>query len=178
ATEVPRLAARLGAPLVTHAQNFEPGARRREARVANALARDGILVENADAASVQPPGTVHTGSGAAYVVYGPFAGAWAARPLPAAAATPRFWMPADGLPRGVAVDAHEGDGLPAAGEAAARARLSAFLRDGLGAYAERRDFPGEDATSRLSYHLRFGTLSAADACRRVGAAVARRPARK
>jgi deoxyribodipyrimidine photo-lyase len=175
---LPRLAAGLGAPLVTHARNFEPGARRREERVVKALGRDGVAVESAEAGSVQPPGSLCTGAGAAYLVYGPFARAWSARPLPAIAATPRAWVPAVRLPPAIAIDAHHQDGLPAAGETAAHARLSAFLRDRLDAYAERRDFPGEDGTSRLSYHFRFGTLSAADACRRVRAAVARRPALK
>ena len=45
------------------------------------------------------------------------------------------------------------------GEAAAAARLDAFLQEGVGAYDRRRDFPGIAGTSRLSPHLAFGELS-------------------
>ena len=46
------------------------------------------------------------------------------------------------------------------GEAGAAARLAAFA-DRTEAYAERRDFPSEPATSRLSPHLHFGEVSPA-----------------
>jgi deoxyribodipyrimidine photo-lyase len=45
------------------------------------------------------------------------------------------------------------------GEAGARARLAAFLDDGLPRYADARDVPGAGATSDLSAHLRFGEIS-------------------
>ncbi len=51
------------------------------------------------------------------------------------------------------------------GEAGAQARLEAFLPRA-GAYAERRDYPSEVATSRLSAHLHFGEVSPADAWHR------------
>lgn len=46
-----------------------------------------------------------------------------------------------------------------AGEDAARERLSHFLRGAIFDYAEKRDLPADQATSRLSADLRFGTLS-------------------
>jgi deoxyribodipyrimidine photo-lyase len=45
------------------------------------------------------------------------------------------------------------------GESGAKQRLQSFLSDALVAYPERRDFPGEEATSRLSPHLHFGEIS-------------------
>ncbi|MBV9106756.1 MAG: deoxyribodipyrimidine photo-lyase [Verrucomicrobia bacterium] len=45
------------------------------------------------------------------------------------------------------------------GEKAARKRLTDFLNGAIGAYREKRNFPGERVTSRLSQDLRFGTLS-------------------
>lgn len=45
------------------------------------------------------------------------------------------------------------------GEKAARKRLTNFLNGPLSAYRNKRNFPGECATSRLSQDLRFGTLS-------------------
>ena len=50
-------------------------------------------------------------------------------------------------------------GRPA--KAAARERLSDFL-DGIRGYADERDRPDKPATSRLSPHLRFGEISAAE----------------
>ena len=46
------------------------------------------------------------------------------------------------------------------GEPGAQARLRAFATGGLAAYAEARDRPGIDGTSRLSPHLAFGEISA------------------
>ena len=48
------------------------------------------------------------------------------------------------------------------GEAGAQARLADFM-DKSGRYGARRDHPDDDATSRLSPHLHFGEISAADA---------------
>jgi deoxyribodipyrimidine photo-lyase len=40
-----------------------------------------------------------------------------------------------------------------------QARLADFLEDHLSCYGQRRDHPGQDATSRLSPHLAFGEIS-------------------
>jgi deoxyribodipyrimidine photo-lyase len=45
------------------------------------------------------------------------------------------------------------------GEKAARKRLTDFFNGPVSAYRNKRNFPGECATSRLSQDLRFGTLS-------------------
>jgi deoxyribodipyrimidine photo-lyase len=45
------------------------------------------------------------------------------------------------------------------GEKVARKRLTSFLNGAMPAYRDKRNLPGEDATSRLSQDLRFGTLS-------------------
>ena len=47
----------------------------------------------------------------------------------------------------------DGIGLPEAGEAAARRRWEEFL-DHVDDYADRRDLPGTDGTSRMSVHLK------------------------
>jgi deoxyribodipyrimidine photo-lyase len=57
-------------------------------------------------------------------------------------------------------------------EAAAQARLGAFLETGLAGYASRRDSPAEPATSRLSPYLRFGNISARQVWHAVNAALA------
>jgi deoxyribodipyrimidine photo-lyase len=45
------------------------------------------------------------------------------------------------------------------GEAGARERLDQFLHEKIVGYASRRDRPDDEATSRLSPHLRFGEIS-------------------
>ncbi|MEV6006227.1 deoxyribodipyrimidine photo-lyase [Streptomyces sp. NPDC051976] len=50
-------------------------------------------------------------------------------------------------------------GLAAGGETEGRRRTAAWLRGGLAAYEDRHDDLPGDATSRLSPHLHFGTLS-------------------
>jgi len=60
------------------------------------------------------------------------------------------------------------------GEAGAKARLRRFLDHALNGYAEGRDLPGEERTSRLSPHLRFGEISPR---RAFGAAQHREPGR-
>lgn len=53
------------------------------------------------------------------------------------------------------------------GEKGAHRRLDEFATDGLLRYAEQRDFPGAEASSRLSPHLKFGELSPFQVWRRV-----------
>ena len=176
AVELPRLAAALGARVLSHARNHEPAARAREARVARALERDGVTVHAAEAALAQPPGAVTTGGGA-YQVYSAYARAWEALDVAPVARPPRDWVPESAL-TGIGREVPEppaGIELPPAGEDAARARLDAFLRDGIRRYPETRDLPGLDATSRLSPHLRWGAVSGAETVRRARSALSRDP---
>ena len=175
--ELPRLAATLRVGVVSHARNHEPAARAREARVARALERAGVAVRAAEAALVQAPGTITTAGGSAYQVYGAYARLWEGLDAPAAVPAPRQWVAASAL-RGVGIGVPEvpaGFELPPSGEDAARKRLDAFLRDRVRRYPETRDLPGLDATSRLSPHLRWGTISGAEAVRRARAAALRDP---
>lgn len=176
---LPPLAARLGATRVTHAVQHEPAARVRERRVAQALARDGVAVDGAEAGLVQAAGSVRTGGGGTYRVYSAFARAWERLAVPAAVRPPRRWVPAASL-RGLGRDVpvpDATDALPPAGEAAARRRLADFLAHQVADYAEARNLPARDATSRLSFHLRWGTLGGAEAVRRARAAAERDPER-
>ena len=62
------------------------------------------------------------------------------------------------------------------GECAAQERLKAFLADGVVGYADNRDRPDIDATSRLSPHLRFGEISPRQIWHAAQFAAAERPA--
>jgi len=181
AAVLPPLAAALGAATVTHAEALEPAARARTARAARALSRDGLVVRAAEASLVQSAGTVLAGGERPYRVYSAFARAWERLPLRSPVAMPRAWAPAERLAAAVpaaaaGAPALRDPDLPAAGEDAAAARLARFLADAVAGYRVRRDLPAVDGTSRLSWHLRWGTLSAAAAVRRAQAVAERDPA--
>lgn len=141
-----------------------------DARLKSSLRDRGLDVHSFQANLLHEPWTVTTGAGTPFKVYTPF---WRAcqeaGPVREPAPEPRTIDGAEGL-RG---DELDGWGLLPAqpdwagglretwtpGEAGAHRRLEGFLRDGLDGYAAARDEPGQDATSHLSPHLRFGELS-------------------
>ena len=131
----------------------------RDERVAGALAeRDAELVPVGSPYAV-PPGEVAKADGDPYKVFTPYARAWRAHgwPEPAPAPGDVRWstgITTDGVPAPPAVAAR----LPAAGEAAASGRRAAFLDSRLDDYAEARDRPDLDATSRLSPYLKWGCI--------------------
>ncbi|MGH7788290.1 MAG: cryptochrome/photolyase family protein, partial [Candidatus Binatia bacterium] len=81
---------------------------------------------------------------------------------PAIGSRPRLPAPVAGLasePLPAAADLAADCALPGGGERTARQRLDWFLANAACHYLRDRDVPGVDGTSRLSPHLRFGTLS-------------------
>jgi deoxyribodipyrimidine photo-lyase len=146
-----------------------PYSRRRDAAVAHALASAGVAFEAIGGPWRVPLDDLAGSSGNGYLVFTPFFKAWDQVPVnpriapPAALEGPD--IPSDGLG---ALPA--GDPLIAAGPAAARARLEAFIRSGhADAYADGRDDLAADATSHLSADLRMGVLSPAQVGRAIGA---------
>ncbi len=144
----------------------------------NALAADGRVFSPVSSPYLVPPGMVRAQSGAPFRVFGPYLRAWEAlgwdQPSPApevrflsapsstsiedieeglavpgTAGLPPWW---EGLPLGAAAE------LPPAGPAAALARLDRFAEGALRTYAQGRDNPGADGTSRLSPYLHFGCV--------------------
>jgi len=166
--QIPELARELGAGLVTWNHDPSPFATRRDAAVRAALEARGIQVLACQDRTVFGGDAVRTREGRPYTVYTPFRRAWWQRyEAQAPAALPALRLPASPgraaaseVPsaRALGIGRDETE-LPAAGEQAAQARLREFLSRDAAHYAERRDFPALDATSRLSPHLRFGTLS-------------------
>jgi len=149
-------------------QNHTPYARGRDIAASEALRGAGVNVHDYPGQYTHPPGKVLTGSGTRYSVFGPYARKWQTLPLPDLAPTPEGLPPvprrvARGEIRVVASDVP----LPAPGEAAALARLDAFLRDGEATYAASRSFPArKPGTSLLSMYFNVGVLSPRLAVRR------------
>lgn len=161
-----------------------------------ALARDRRVCAALRAVGVEPvpgPGTFvadlrrpRTRGGRPFTVFTPFHRAWIALERRPVHRAPRTLPPLPrGLHRGAVPSLRDlgfgpaGAALPdpaaVPGEAAARAALARWLASDLAAYGERHDHLA-GGTSRLSPHLRFGTLSAREveqrAARRGGAGAA------
>jgi deoxyribodipyrimidine photo-lyase len=160
---VAEVAAEAGAPTVHATGDCAPYGRRRDARVADALVGAGRQLVRTGSPYAVSPGRVRTGDGGPYRVFTPFRRTWAAHGWPGPVGRPagvrwaqadRELAPGDLEPDGTSVTAV----LPPAGEAAATGVLDAFLDGPVETYAGDRDRPDLAGTSRLSPHLRFGTV--------------------
>ncbi|MFD7502228.1 cryptochrome/photolyase family protein [Streptomyces sp. NPDC059850] len=168
--EIRRVAGEVGAGSVHIAGGVSGFAGRREAGLREALGSalqvHGAVLTAAEPGTVAPSGKDH------YAVFTPYYRAWQGVELRRPLAAPRGVR----VPSGVrsepltAVSAlasgSPSPGLPEGGERAGRRRLTAWLRSGLGAYADRHDDLAGDATSRLSPYLHFGCLSPVELVRR------------
>ena len=137
---------------------------RRDAAVAAAVAGHACHLHLLDDVCLVPPGRVLTREGRPYIVFTPFKRAWlsllATVPAASGAPPPR---------RACFLDLDAVAAPPAcaeawvrfwpAGEAAALARLEHFVSQDLSGYAESRDHPESDGSSRLSPYLAIGNLS-------------------
>lgn len=164
------LARETGAQAVYWNRRYEPAQVATERAVEGALATAGVSSESTQGSLLVEPGTLRTAAGNPYRVFTPF---WRAAqkvlrpepPLPAPQALPPVpgTVVSDGVPALELLPREPWDaGLAASwqpGEGGALARLEAFLEGPVARYKERRDYPPEPATSRLSPHLHFGELS-------------------
>ncbi len=181
---IPGLAGEVGATSVHISRETTPAGRRRDARVARALAGTDVDLVPTGTPYAVGPGLVRTGQGTPYKVFTPFAKAWAEHGWPPPAqAPPRLRL--ESVPSEqaawttlrAAVDADGVPDLPGVGEEAASQRWQEFLQDDLMDYADARDRADLPATSRLSPYLKLGVLHPrtllADLSRRRGQGVER-----
>ncbi|MCM3887364.1 deoxyribodipyrimidine photo-lyase [Frankia sp. R82] len=156
---VPEVARAVGARRVHISADYGPYGQRRDGAVRRALESDGRELVATGSPYAVAPGRLHTAGGTPFRVFTPFYRAWTAHGWRAPVAEPSGvrWARLSGDT--IADDPDLGDvQLPPAGEAAARRRLDDFLTGPLTGYAQRRDVPGEDTTSRLSPYLKYGCL--------------------
>jgi deoxyribodipyrimidine photo-lyase len=164
-------AAEVGADRVFATGDCTPYGRRRDSEVAARLeAAGGTLVLLGSPYAVAP-GRVRTGGGRPYRVFTPFRRAWATTGWPPPADRPRGvrWRGAEPeVTPSDLVGPGEPAALPPAGEAAADQALEAFLDGPVDRYGDERDRPDHPGTSRLSPHLRFGTVHPRQVLARLG----------
>jgi deoxyribodipyrimidine photo-lyase len=107
------------------------------------------------------PGRVTKADGTPYKVFTPYYAAWRERGWRAPAKTgptSAQWIDPADVGGGVDVPAGDAELEPPAGETAARKAWKRFVSSSLDDYAEDRDRPDRDGTSRMSAHLKFGTI--------------------
>ena len=146
----------------------EPALRTRDSQIQKALQSKGVRVETFNSSMLFDPGEIKNRSGRPFRVFTPF---WKA----CLSAGPEFIK--DPLPVFWKRNRPESIGLKALklepvidwarglrkswqpGESGAHKLLENFMDTATDAYAENRDFPAVDGTSRLSPHLHFGEIS-------------------
>ncbi|MGK2964720.1 MAG: cryptochrome/photolyase family protein, partial [Tepidiformaceae bacterium] len=134
--------------------------RARDRRVAEAVGRGGARFVEHPGVLVHEPEEVVKDDGTPFAVFTPFRRRWDGVPVRAALPAPAKVR----IPSELAVGEMPDPGARApgieAGEGKARQRLAEWVEsDGVRGYRERRDFVGEEGTSRLSAALRWGLVS-------------------
>ncbi|MCU1445952.1 deoxyribodipyrimidine photo-lyase [Cryobacterium sp.] len=165
------LAEELGAGAVFWNRRYGAAERDVDTAIKANLTDAGIVAHSFAGSLLFEPWTIRTGGGTPYTVFTPFWRACTAGP------PPRAPYPApeelDDAARGLGSDDLTGwaleptrpdwaGGLREAwspGEASAHESLATFLDEALPPYGTERDLPAQQATSRMSPHLRWGEIS-------------------
>lgn len=157
---ISQLAKAIGASSVHISEDFAPYGRRRDERVREKLGPVPLVATGSP--YLVSPGRVTKDDDTPYKVFTPFFRRWREvgwrAPAQSGAETARWLDPAE-----VSVQRCEipdpGATLDlAAGEEAAQSEWEAFVDDGLQRYAADRNRPDLSGTSRMSAHLKFGTI--------------------
>jgi deoxyribodipyrimidine photo-lyase len=162
--EVLTLARTTGATTLTFNRAIDPSSRRIEQRMMDQGKKQGLEVLNFQDLCLHERDEVVTAKGEPFRVFTPYSKAW--RKLPKAKAQPppvSLTTPKEIHSLPCPTPAHwkleQAGNILQGGERAARERLEEFLKKRLPGYADLRDFPAQEATSRLSQDLRFGLIS-------------------
>ena len=162
------LARETGADAVYSHLDHEPHGTQLSRAVEAALAAQGTKLRLLPDLHLVLPSSLRTEAGKPFAVYTPFARRWRetdkALPVPAPAHVPtppavldsRFPSIPTSRPRGLRAEGAPAN--PAGGGREGRRLWSVFRGAALERYGDGRDFPGVAGTSRLSPHLRFGTV--------------------
>lgn len=166
---IPALAHETGAKTIYWNRVYEPAAIQRDTDIKTLLKKEGFEVESFNASLLFEPWTIKNKSGTSFKVFTPFS-----KTCLAVGAAPPMDAPKKiiGATMSCPSDSLESWGLhpskpdwspPLAatwdvGEKAAEKRLKHFMKGGLSHYADGRDRPDKEYTSRLSPHLHFGEI--------------------
>jgi deoxyribodipyrimidine photo-lyase len=159
---------------------YEPWRSRRDKQIKAALAGGGIEVESFNASLLWEPWQVTKPDGSPYRVFTPFyRKGCLSREAPREPLAPPDGLHAEAIAVADSLTLDELELLPREnwhrqmlahwqiGEDAAHRQLDEFCDSALANYRDGRDFPAQQATSRLSPHLHFGEISPHQAWHRV-----------
>ncbi|PWW04223.1 deoxyribodipyrimidine photo-lyase type I [Hoeflea marina] len=167
------LVVRFNASAVYWNRSYDPARSAADARVKSCLTSSGLRAVSFPGQLLHEPTRLRTGGGGHYRVYTPFWRALEAggeprppQPAPERLVAPDLTVASEALSdwKLLPTTPDWAGGLRdgwSPGEAGARARLNEFLGDGIADYAEGRDIPSVDNTSRLSPHLAHGEITPA-----------------
>ena len=158
---LPNLAADHGVETVHYNADYSGLARERDRAVTAALEEDGVTVNEHEDALHHEPGSIRTNDGEPYSVYTYFWKKWRDREKADPHDPPSKVADAAGMELPTLADLGFGEpnaDVPAGGMAPARERLKTFVEGPIYEYAEARDDPAAGKTSRLSAHLKWGTV--------------------
>ena len=167
---LPALAGELDVSTVTWCRDYSGLARDRDAAVRRALADVDVEREALHDAVHHEPGVITTNAGDPYKVFTYFSKKWHDRPKRDPVEPPTESDLADvesgsinrttaEIPSLADLGFEEPDAtIPPAGTNAARERLQSFCEGDIYRYDDRRDYPADDCTSRLSADLKYGTI--------------------
>jgi deoxyribodipyrimidine photo-lyase len=157
-TRIPAVVKDVGATSVHVSADFSPFGVRRDAAVRDALGD--VPLEESGSPYLVSPGRVTKNDGTPYKVFTPFYSAWREHGWRAPAKSgpeSATWMDPAGLARQKIPGGDVELELPA-GESAARKAWKKFVDAKVDGYADGRDRPDADGISRMSAHLKFGTI--------------------
>ena len=160
-----KLIAETGAEAVFFNRDPDPFGKQTEKNLAQRCKELGIECRGFDDVSLHTPAEILTQADKPYKVYTPYANNWLTRDKP----EPLPKMDSLHTPEGIFsmalptvahwnLETPDTD-LPEPGERAARKRMNHAISEIIRNYAEQRDCPSADGTSRLSQDLRFGLIS-------------------
>ncbi|MFH7594762.1 deoxyribodipyrimidine photo-lyase [Streptomyces racemochromogenes] len=163
--EVSRVVRQADADEVHMAAGYTAFARAREAGLRRALEAEGCrLYVHEGVGGVVPPGDITPQGSGHFAVFTPYYKRWRAEPPRTPLSAPQKLRVPTGLRSeevpGAAELSGVSPGLAPGGEREGRKQLRYWLSHHVESYEERHDDLAGDATSRLSAHLHFGTLSA------------------
>jgi len=162
---IPALAKNIGATHLFHGRDYEPHAKKRDAAMREIGQRMGFEVRSYKDLVVWETNEVLKDDGGPYTVFTPYSRRWKKNTLPPLAPTfslpakTALTLPSATLPQNGWERDAEKLSWAGFGEKAAHDLLQKFLANSVHNYAENRNFPAVEGTSRLSPHLRAGTIS-------------------
>jgi deoxyribodipyrimidine photo-lyase len=155
------LAAEHDADLVSWNRDYSGLAQRRDELVAEELNEWDVVPQQFHDAICHEPGSITTNKGDPYSVYTYFWKKWRDREKADPYEVPELVEASDDESIPTLSDLGFEDpaaSIPEASTEAARGLLDDFLATDVFRYEEARDYPAEEVTSRLSPHLKFGTI--------------------